>query len=76
MMLHCRIAKIFVERFSVDLTCKSSDLLDRDATFRMMDGPLKRDDNYDEETEDKERMKEEEKKKQQVFLALIRTWNK
>ena len=56
-----------MERFGVDLSCKTSDLIDRDGQFRMQDGPLKRDEHYDEETQDKEKIKEEEKKKQQVF---------
>jgi transcription elongation factor SPT6 len=28
-MIHCRITKIDVERFSIDATSKSSDLLDK-----------------------------------------------
>ena len=62
MMLHCRVLKIQTDRFSVDLSCKTSDLLDREGKYRT-DGPLKRDDYYDEEAQEKDKSKEEEKKK-------------
>ena len=65
-MLHCRILKIQPDKFAVDLTCKTSDLMDRDGKFRI-DGPLKRDDFYDEEAQEREKLKEEEKKKQKVM---------
>ena len=34
MSLHCRITKIDIDRFQVDLTCKSSDLVDKDAKWK------------------------------------------
>ena len=64
-MLHCRVLKIQTDRFSVDLSCKTSDLLDKEGKFRN-DGTLKRDDYYDEEAQERDKSKEEEKKKQKV----------
>lgn len=34
MSLHCRVTRINMERFQVDLTCKTSDLVDKDSKFR------------------------------------------
>lgn len=34
MTLHCRIMKIDIDRFQVDLTCKSSDLADKNNEWR------------------------------------------
>lgn len=34
MTVNCRITKINIERFSVDLTCKSSDLADKSNEWR------------------------------------------
>ena len=34
MTLHARILKIDIERFQVDLTCKTSDLLDKEDRLR------------------------------------------
>ena len=34
MTIHCRISKIDIDRFQVDLTCKSSDLMDKDNQWR------------------------------------------
>jgi hypothetical protein len=34
MTIHCRILRVNLEKFSVDLTCKSSDLLDKEGRFR------------------------------------------
>lgn len=36
MTLHARILKIDIERFSVDLTCKTSDLLDKEDRLRYL----------------------------------------
>lgn len=35
-LIHCRIMKIDVERFSVDCTSKSSDLLDKNHEWRYL----------------------------------------
>ena len=34
MTIHCRIIKVNLEKFSVDLTCRSSDLADQGGKFR------------------------------------------
>jgi transcription elongation factor SPT6 len=34
MTIHCRITKIDIERFQVELTSKSSDLADKDGMWR------------------------------------------
>ena len=34
--IHCRILRVNLEKFSVDLTCRSSDLADRDNRFRFV----------------------------------------
>ncbi|XP_055297233.1 transcription elongation factor SPT6 isoform X2 [Sitodiplosis mosellana] len=57
--IHCRITKIDYERFSVDCSSKSSDLLDRNNEWRP-----KKDTYYDHEQEEKEMRKEDESKKQ------------
>ena len=33
-VIHARITKIDIERFSVKLTCKTSDLIDQDSTWK------------------------------------------
>lgn len=57
--IHVRITKIDVERFAVDCTSKSSDLMDRNHEWR----PNK-DHYYDQELEDQESRKEDDSKKQ------------
>ncbi|XP_031627743.1 transcription elongation factor SPT6 isoform X2 [Contarinia nasturtii] len=57
--IHCRIIKIDYERFSVDCSSKSSDLLDRNNEWRP-----KKDNYYDHDQEEKEMRKEDESKKQ------------
>lgn len=57
--IHCRIIKIDPERFSVDCSSKSSDLLDRNGEWRP-----KKDHYYDEDLEDKEMKMQDETKKQ------------
>ena len=34
MTIHCRILRVNLDKFSVDLTCRSSDLADREGKFR------------------------------------------
>lgn len=34
MSLHARVLKVDIDKFKVDLTCKTSDLQDKDARFR------------------------------------------
>ncbi|XP_077995239.1 transcription elongation factor SPT6-like isoform X2 [Glandiceps talaboti] len=57
MSLHCRITKIDIEKIQIDLTCKSSDLADKNNEWL----PTK-DDYYDHEAEYKEKRAEEESK--------------
>lgn len=57
--IHCRIIKIDFDRFSVDCSSKSSDLLDRNNEWRP-----KKDNYYDHDQEDKEARKQDETKKQ------------
>ncbi|XP_050684543.1 transcription elongation factor SPT6 [Leptidea sinapis] len=47
--IHCRVLKIDVERFSVDCSSKSSDLLDKNNEWRPPKDPY-----YDQESEDKD----------------------
>lgn len=56
--IHCRIIKIDAERFSVDCSSKSSDLLDRNNEWRP-----KKDHYYDQDLEDQEIRREDESKK-------------
>ena len=41
MTIHCRILRVNLDKFSVDLTCKSSDLADEEGKFRSVVGCLK-----------------------------------
>lgn len=34
MILHCRVTRVNMERFQLDLTCRSSDLADKEGKFR------------------------------------------
>lgn len=65
--IHCRITKIDVERFSVDCSSKSSDLMDKNHDWR----PPK-DEYYDQETEDRENKKEDDSKKQKSRQQYIK----
>lgn len=67
MTIHCRITKIDIDRFQVDLTSKSSDLMDRDNNWR----PPK-DLYYDQEQEDKDKEKEEEKVKHKARQTYVK----
>lgn len=69
MTLHARITKIDIERFAVDLTCRSSDLLDKNNEWR----PPK-DVYYDYEAEEKDTKTEEDtakKQNRQVYLKRV-----
>ncbi|XP_015605093.1 transcription elongation factor SPT6 isoform X2 [Cephus cinctus] len=57
-IIHCRIIKIEVERFSVECTSKSSDLADKNHEWRPQKDPF-----YDTEAEQKDLKVEEEAKK-------------
>ncbi|KAL3856432.1 hypothetical protein ACJMK2_011193 [Sinanodonta woodiana] len=61
MTVHARIIKIDIDRFQVDLTCRSSDLMDKENRWK----PQK-DMYYDFDMEKEDISKEEDKKKQQA----------
>lgn len=60
MTVHCRIMKIDIEKFSVDLTCRTSDLMDKANEWK-----LPKDTYYDFDTESEDQKLEEELKKKQ-----------
>lgn len=60
MTVHCRIMKIDIEKFSVDLTCRTSDLMDKANEWK-----LPKDSYYDFDTETEDQKHEEELKKKQ-----------
>ncbi|XP_050511669.1 transcription elongation factor SPT6 isoform X2 [Diabrotica virgifera virgifera] len=66
-LIHCRIIKIDVEKFSVDCTSKSSDLADKNHEWRPQ-----RDPHYDQEREDKDNRLEAEKKKEKQRMTYIK----
>ncbi|RVE50918.1 hypothetical protein evm_004485 [Chilo suppressalis] len=65
--VHCRILKIDVERFSVDCTSKSSDLLDKNKEWRPPKDPY-----YDQEAEDKDVRKDTEAKQNKERMQYIK----
>lgn len=65
--IYCRIMKIDVDRFSVDCTSKSSDLIDRNHEWR----PHK-DKYYDQDQEDLDTRKEEDTQKQKTRQQYIK----
>ncbi|XP_064619005.1 transcription elongation factor SPT6-like [Lineus longissimus] len=65
--LHCRITKIDIDRFQTDMTCRSSDLADKEGKRK-----LQKDLYYDIELEEDEKKKEEEKRKQQARQTYIK----
>ncbi|GBP70340.1 Transcription elongation factor SPT6 [Eumeta japonica] len=65
--VHCRLLKIDVERFSVDCSSKSSDLLDKNHEWRPQKDPY-----YDQEAEDKDLRKEKEAKQTKERLQYIK----
>ncbi|KAK2574192.1 Transcription elongation factor SPT6 [Acropora cervicornis] len=58
MNLHCRVTRINMERLQLDLTCRSSDLLDKEGKY----SPLK-DKYFDEDAADVDKKEEEAAKK-------------
>ncbi|XP_050557944.1 transcription elongation factor SPT6 [Spodoptera frugiperda] len=65
--VHCRILKIDVERFSVDCSSKSSDLLDKNNEWRPPKDPY-----YDQESEDKDLRKEKEAKQTKERMQYVK----
>lgn len=69
MSIYCRILKVILERFSLELTCRSSDLTNLNK-FKLV-----KDNNYDYELEDKDTRKEEDVKKrnskQRTYMKRI-----
>ncbi|KAF5296511.1 hypothetical protein FQR65_LT01500 [Abscondita terminalis] len=66
-LIHCRIIKIDVERFSVDCTSKSSDLADKNHEWRPPKDPY-----YDQDSEDKDLRTEQEIKKNKQRQTYIK----
>lgn len=60
MTVHCRIMKIDIEKFNVDLTCRTSDLMDKANEWK-----LPKDTYYDFDTESEDQKRDEELKKKQ-----------
>ncbi|XP_074468063.1 transcription elongation factor SPT6 [Sebastes fasciatus] len=67
MTVHCRIMKIDIEKFSVDLTCRTSDLMDKANEWK-----LPKDTYYDFDTESEDQKQEEEFKKKQQRTPYIK----
>ncbi|XP_025986196.2 LOW QUALITY PROTEIN: transcription elongation factor SPT6 [Solenopsis invicta] len=68
-IIHCRIIKIEVDRFSVECTSKSSDLADKNYEWRPQRDPF-----YDTETEQKDIKVEEDAKKakqRQIYVKRV-----
>lgn len=68
MTVHCRIMKIDIEKFSVDLTCRTSDLMDKANEWK-----LPKDTYYDFDTESEDQKTEEELKKKQQRTRQYRS---
>lgn len=67
MTVHCRIMKIDIEKFSADLTCRTSDLMDKNNEWK-----LPKDTYYDFDTEAADHKQEEDmKRKQQRTSELV-----
>uniref|UniRef100_A0A3Q3MQZ6 SPT6 homolog, histone chaperone and transcription elongation factor n=1 Tax=Mastacembelus armatus TaxID=205130 RepID=A0A3Q3MQZ6_9TELE len=67
MTVHCRIMKIDIEKFSVDLTCRTSDLMDKANEWK-----LPKDSYYDFDTESEDQKHDEELKKKQQRTPYIK----
>ncbi|KAM5179933.1 transcription elongation factor SPT6 isoform 2-T2 [Mantella aurantiaca] len=67
MTVHCRIMKINIEKFSVDMTCRSSDLMDKNNEWK-----LPKDTYYDFDTEGAHLKQDEELKKKQQRTTYIK----
>lgn len=60
MTVHCRIMKIDIEKFSADLTCRTSDLMDKNNEWK-----LPKDTYYDFDAEAADHKQEEDYKRKQ-----------
>lgn len=60
MTVHCRIMKIDIEKFSADLTCRTSDLMDKNNEWK-----LPKDTYYDFDSEAADHKQEEDLKRKQ-----------
>lgn len=76
MTVHCRIMKIDIEKFSADLTCRTSDLMDRNNEWK-----LPKDTYYDFDAEAADHKQEEDMKRKQQrtseyfhVRACIQVW--
>ncbi|KAM3875493.1 transcription elongation factor SPT6-like [Diretmus argenteus] len=67
MTVHCRIMKIDIEKLSVDLTCRTSDLSDKNNDWK-----LPKDTYYDFDAENEDVKKEEEAKMKQQRTTYIK----
>uniref|UniRef100_A0A8C9WTN5 SPT6 homolog, histone chaperone and transcription elongation factor n=1 Tax=Scleropages formosus TaxID=113540 RepID=A0A8C9WTN5_SCLFO len=67
MTVHCRIMKIDIEKFSVDLTCRTSDLMDKNNEWK-----LPKDTYYDFDAEAEGIKQDEELKKKQQRTTYIK----
>uniref|UniRef100_A0A8C5G0Y5 Transcription elongation factor spt6 n=1 Tax=Gouania willdenowi TaxID=441366 RepID=A0A8C5G0Y5_GOUWI len=67
MTVHCRIMKIDIEKFSVDLTCRTSDLSDKNNEWK-----LPKDTYYDFDAETEDQKRDEELKKKQQRTPYIK----
>uniref|UniRef100_A0A8C7RH61 Transcription elongation factor SPT6 n=1 Tax=Oncorhynchus mykiss TaxID=8022 RepID=A0A8C7RH61_ONCMY len=67
MTVHCRIMKIDIEKFNVDLTCRTSDLMDKNNEWK-----LPKDTYYDFDAETEDTKAEEELKKKQQRTTYIK----
>ncbi|XP_038670173.1 transcription elongation factor SPT6 [Scyliorhinus canicula] len=67
MTVHCRIMKIDIEKFSVDLTCRTSDLMDKNNEWK-----LTKDTYYDFDSEAADRKVEDDAKKKQQRTTYIK----
>lgn len=73
MTVHCRIMKIDIEKFGADLTCRTSDLMDKNNEWK-----LPKDTYYDFDSEAADHKQEEDMKRKQqrtseslVALSLL-----
>ncbi|XP_046876108.1 transcription elongation factor SPT6 isoform X1 [Hypomesus transpacificus] len=67
MTVHCRIMKIDIEKFNVDLTCRTSDLMDKNNEWK-----LPKDTYYDFDAETDDAKQEEELKKKLQRTTYIK----
>ncbi|PKU37528.1 transcription elongation factor spt6 [Limosa lapponica baueri] len=67
MTVHCRIMKIDIEKFSADLTCRTSDLMDKNNEWK-----LPKDTYYDFDSEAADHKQEEDLKRKQQRTTYIK----